>query len=282
MSSANIIAYQGTAGAHADLACRQAYPYYNTVACRSFSEAMQMVDDGKANLCMIPIENSRAGRVAEIHNLLPETNLNIVGEHFLPIKHQLMAPKGTKLSDITHIYSHPQALMQCRSSIQNTFKDVELIELSNTAVAAKQVAEWNKKSHAAIASTLAAELYGLDIIKPDFQDTDDNTTVFIAMGKQPVDPNPADGPIITSLFFTARNIPAALYKALGGFATNHVNMLKIESYIPPGESQMAQFFISFEGDPHAKHIQLALEELGFFCRKVKVLGVYLADKSRNL
>lgn len=282
VSSSKIIAYQGSPGAHSDMACRRAYPYYNTVACHSFSEAIRMVEQKKADLCMIPIENSKAGRVAEIHNILPETTLSVVSEHFMPIEHQFLGVPGSKISDIKQVYSHPQALMQCRKFIEKLGKNIELIEYSNTANAAKYVSECQDKSKAAIASGLAAELYHLDILKKGVQDANDNTTVFIAMSRQPVDPNPKDGAIITSLFFTARNIPAALYKALGGFATNHVNMIKIESYIPAGESKMAQFFISFEGDPHAKHVQLALEELGFFCKKVKVLGVYLADKARKL
>lgn len=282
MSGKKLIAYQGSPGAHADMACRKAYPYYDTIACRSFHDAIKMVEDGKADLCMIPIENSRAGRVAEIHNLLPETNLHIVGEYFQPINHHLMAPKGATLESIAQVYSHPQALMQCQETLRNLNDCLEVIQYSNTASAAKDVAAWKDVSKAALASELAAELYGLEIVKNNVQDSDDNTTVFISMGRDPIDPNPKEGAIITSLFFTARNIPAALYKALGGFATNYVNMLKIESYIPPGESVMAQFFISFEGDPNSKNVQLALEELGFFCKKVKVLGVYQADKARKL
>lgn len=282
MNKKRTIAYQGSPGAHADLACRKAYPYYDTIACTSFSHAIRMVEEEKADLCMIPIENSCAGRVAEIHNLLPETELHIIGEYFLPIQHYLMAPKGAKLKNIKQIYSHPQALMQCRNNINALGDAVERIEYNNTASAAKDVAEWKDPTKAAIASKLAAELYGLEIIKEHMEDADDNKTVFIVMSKTPDHPDPTDGAIITSLIFTARNIPAALYKALGGFATNQVNMLKIESYIPAGQSQTAQFFISFEGNPHAKHVQLALEELGFFCKKVRVLGVYPADKARHL
>jgi prephenate dehydratase len=274
----NIIAFQGIAGANSDMACRQAYPYMETKAFASFEDAMQAVENGDANLCMIPIENSKAGRVAEIHNLLKGTNLSIVGEHFQRVEHQLMAPRGAKLSDIKEVYSHPQALMQCRENIKKTgFKPKEY---SNTAVAAKDVAGWADKSKAAIASKLSAELYGLDILQNNIEDDHENTTVFIAMSSEHKDPNPDDGHVITSLLFTARNIPAGLYKALGGFATNHVNLLKIESYIPSGSSEMAQFFISFEGHPATRKVQLALEELGFFCKKVKVLGVYHADPKR--
>jgi prephenate dehydratase len=274
----NIIAFQGIAGANSDMACREAYPYMETKAYATFEDAMHAVEKGEATLCMIPIENSKAGRVAEIHNLLKATNLSIVGEHFQRVEHQLMAPKGTKLKDIKEVYSHPQALMQCKENIKKL--ELKPKEYSNTAIAAKDVAEWGDKTKAAIASKLSAELYGLDIIKANVEDDHDNTTVFIAMSAEHKDPNPDDGHVITSLLFTARNIPAGLYKALGGFATNHVNLLKIESYIPSGSSEMAQFFISFEGHPATKKVQLALEELGFFCKKVKVLGVYHADPKR--
>jgi prephenate dehydratase len=274
----NIIAFQGVAGANSDMACRQAYPYMETMAFPSFEEAMLAVENGVADLCMIPIENSRAGRVTEIHNLLQETNLSIVGEHFQRIEHNLVAPKGAKLEDIREVYSHPQALMQCRENV----KKLKLTpkEYSNTAVAAHDVATWSDKTKAAISSKLAAELYGLEILKGNFEDAANNITIFITMAREHDDPNPAKGHVITSLLFTARNIPAALYKALGGFATNHVNLLKIESYIPGDKSETAQFFISFEGHPDERKVHLALEELGFFCKKVKLLGVYYADPER--
>ncbi len=273
-----IIAFQGVVGAHSDMACRQAYPYLQTMACHSFEDAMKAVEAGKADLCMIPIENSKAGRVAEMHNLLPKTELHVVSEYFLRVEQFLLAPKGTKLKDIKTVYSHPQALMQCKDNLKKL--GVECKEYSNTAVAAKDVAAWGDPTKAAIASKLAAELYGLDVIKPNFEDAKDNTTIFIVMGREAHHPDAKEGRVITSLFFEARNIPAALYKALGGFATNHVNLLKIESYIPSGASKTAQFFISFEGHPDERNVQLAIEELGFFCKKVNVLGVYLADPAR--
>lgn len=274
----NIIAFQGILGANSDMACRKAYPYMETMAVATFEDAMKAVEDGRAEMCMIPIENSKAGRVAEIHNLLQKTNLSIVGECFQRVEHQLAAPKGTKLKDIKEVYSHPQALMQCRENIKKL--KINPNQYSNTAIAAKDVAAWGDKTKAAICSKLAAELYGLEILKANFEDADDNTTIFIAMAKNHIDPDPSQGKVITSLLFTARNIPAALYKALGGFATNQVNLIKIESYIPGGASQTAQFFISFEGSPSESSVKLALEELGFFCRKVKVLGVYHADPDR--
>ena len=273
----NIIAFQGVEGAHSDMACRQAYPYMETMAFESFEDAMKAVLNGTTSLCMIPIENSKAGRVAEIHNLLRNTELSIVGECFQSIEHFLVAPKGTKLEDITDVYSHPQALMQTKETLaEYNFKKHEY---SNTAAAAQDVAKWNDKSKAAISSRLAAELYGLDVILENVEDAKDNTTIFIIMSLAPIDVDPKEK-TVTSVLFTARNIPAALYKSLGGFATNSVNLLKIESYIAPGASKTAEFFISFEGHPDERSVQLAIEELGFFCRKVKVLGVYPADSKR--
>jgi len=284
MGKKNIIAFSGINGANADLACRQAFPYMETKACPSFYEAMQAVERHEADLCMIPIENSHVGRVAEIHNLLPKTNLFIVGEYFQSVENHLLAPKGTQFEDIKTIYSHPHALLQCKKKLHDLEKGLkrhfQLVDYANTATAAKDVAQWQDKSKAAIASELAAELYGLDIVKRNIEDAKDNTTIFMVMSAEPADPDAKKSRVITSLLFTARNIPAALYKALGGFATNHVNMLKIESYIPSGKSQMAQFFISFEGTPQQENVKLALEELGFFCKKVKVLGVYPADPKR--
>lgn len=275
----NTIAFMGVEGANADLACRQTQPYMQTLACPSFEDVFDAVATKKAKLGMIPIENSQAGRVAEIHNLLPRTNLHIVGEFYQHIEHCLMAPKGATLQSVKDVYSHPQALMQCRENLRQL--GVSTHTYSNTAQAAKDVAQWNDKSKAAIASPLAAELYGLEIVKPHLQDSDDNTTVFIIIAREPVDPNPAKEKVITTLLYTIRNIPAALYKSLGGFATNNVNVVKLESYIPGGKrNDAAQFFLSFEGHPNEKNVQRALEELSFYCKKVTVLGVYPADNQR--
>lgn len=278
MSSKNIVAFQGVHGAHSDLACRQAYPYMETLPLPAFSDILHAVEDGRADLCMIPIENSQAGRVSEIHNLLPKTSLYIVAEYFQRIEHCLAAPKGTKLKNIKNVYSHPQALMQCSKFIEKHKLISE--NYSNTAIAAKDIAASKDHTKAVICSRLAVELYGLEIIKENVENSDDNTTVFVAMAREPLDPDSIKGRILTSLLFTARNIPAALYKALGGFATNGVNLLKLESYIPGGTSKTAQFYINFEGSPAERPVQLALEELGFFCRKVKTLGVYPAAKER--
>lgn len=273
------IAFQGVHGAHADMACRNAQPYLTTMPVASFEDVFEAVVSGKAKYGMIPIENSEAGRVAEIHYLLPKKEVSIVAEHFQRIEHHLLAPKGTKLEDIKHVYSHPQALMQCRKHIKEL--GLETHAYSNTAVAAEDVANWNDPTKAALASALAGELYGLDNIKPNMEDSDQNLTVFVTIAQEAIDPDPDKEQVLTSLLFRVRNIPAALYKAMGGFATNHVNFTKLESYIPGGTSQSAQFFVTFEGSPQERKVQLALEELGFFCREVKVLGVYPAAPERK-
>ncbi len=275
----NTIAFMGVEGANADLACRQKYPYMHTLACPSFEDVFQAVVDKQAALGLIPIENSQAGRVAEIHQLLPKINLHIVGEHFQHIEHHLMAPKGATLETIKDVYSHPQALMQCRGSLREL--KVTTHTYSNTAAAAADIAQWNDPSKAAVASALAGELYGLVNLKAHIEDSKDNLTVFVAIAREPVDPDPLKEKVLTTLLFTVRNIPAALYKSLGGFATNGVNIIKLESYIPGGRKQTsAQFFLTFEGHPSDRMPQLALEELGFFCKKVSVLGVYPADPER--
>jgi len=276
----NTIAFMGIEGANADLACRQAHPYLHTLPCPSFEDVFEAVARGKAALGMIPIENSQAGRVAEIHQILPRTNLHIVGEYFQKIEHVLAAPKGASLKTVKDVYSHPQGLMQCRKRLLEM--KVATHAWSNTAQAAADVAQWKDVSKAAVCSPLAAELYGLEVLKKHFQDSDDNVTVFVVIAREPADPDPEkEAKILTTLLFTVRNIPAALYKALGGFATNGVNLLKLESYIPGGtKKDAAQFFITFEGNPRDRAVQLALEELGFFCKKVQVLGVYPADPKR--
>jgi prephenate dehydratase len=275
----NTIAFAGAEGANADLACRQAHPYMHTLPCPSFEDVFEAVAAGKAQLGMIPIENSHAGRVAEIHNLLPRTNLHIVGEFFQPIEHVLVGVKGATLESVTDVYSHPQALMQCREHIRELSYNPH--NYSNTAQAAKDVAAWGDVSKAAISSPLAAELYGLQVLKPHMQDASNNTTVFVFVAREPLDPAQDAPRVVTSLLYTIRNMPAALYKSLGGFATNGVNIVKLESYIPGGaRREAAQFFLTFEGHPNQKNVQNAMEELSFYCKKVSVLGVYQADVKR--
>ena len=275
----NTIAFMGVEGANADLACRQAHPYMHTLPVPSFEDVFEAVASGKAALGMIPVENSQAGRVAEIHNLLPRTNLHIVGEYFQNIEHCLLAPKGATLETIKDVYSHPQGLLQCREHLREMGLNTHTY--SNTAAAAADVAQWKDVTKAAIASPLAGELYGLTVLRPHMQDSDNNVTVFIIIAREPIDPEPDAGRILTTLLFAVRNLPAALYKSLGGFATNNVNILKLESYIPGGAARdSAQFFLTLEGHPRERSVQLALEELSFFCKKVTVLGVYPADAKR--
>ncbi len=266
------IAFQGKLGAHSHLACKTYFPAAQYFPYENFEDVFAAVDNGEVNLGVIPIENSHAGRVSEIHNLLRMTELNIVGEFFLEIKHHLAAPAGSSLADITEVYSHPQALMQC----SKTLKEHNLRKNSfiNTAAAAAYIAEQNEKSKAALCSELAAEEHGLEIIKSDCQDYKNNRTIFIAIAKDIEELPSKSEKKITTLLFTVRNIPAAIYKALGGFATNNVNIIKLESYIPGGLSQEAQFFISFQGDTDSRDVQYALEELGFYTKKIKLLGVY--------
>ncbi len=275
----HIIAFQGVPGAHSDMACQTAHPYMQTLPCAYFEDVFDAVKNGDAKYGMIPIENSHAGRVAEIHNMLPHSGLSIVGEYFHKVRHHLMAPKGATLESVKTVTSHAQALMQCAHSVRKMGYGVE--PCSDTALAAKEVAEEGDITRAALASNLAAELYGLEILQKDMQDADDNTTLFVILSKEPVDPDPeSDIKILTSLLFTTRNIAAGLYKALGGFATNGVNIMKLESYIPDYTQGTAQFFITFEGHPQQNHVKHALEELGFFTKNVQLLGIYEADPSR--
>ena len=271
------IAFMGVEGANADLACRQNYPYMRTLPCHSFEDAFAAVAEGRAKYAMIPIENSHAGRVAEIHNLLPRTSLQIVAEHIQPIEHHLYALPGATLADVKEVYSHHQALLQSRGFIQQHQLTPKIHD--NTATAARDVAGWGDKTKAAICSKLAGELFQLECLAENIQDANDNETLFVVLAREAEDV--AEGArMLTSVVFTVRNIPAALYKALGGFATNNVNMIKLESYIRGGANSSAQFFMTVEGNPHERPLQLALEELGFFTNKVTVLGVYPADPKR--
>ncbi len=274
-----IIAFQGAQGANSNLACVKFYPEFESQAFATFHDVFEAVDSGSAQYGMIPLENSYAGRVAEIHNLLQEYEVSIVAEHFFPISHNLAAVEGARLEDVKEVLSHPQALMQCQENLRNL--GVEVREFSNTAKAAQFVAGDGDKSKAAICSKMAADLYGLKIIRENLQDSgNDNVTIFIVIAKQQADVDPAIAPTITAMLFTIRNIPGSLYKALGGFATNGVSMIKLESYIPGGVSNSAKFFIAVEGHPSQQNVALALEELGFFSKSVKLLGVFYADKAR--
>ncbi len=274
----NTVAFAGVEGANADLACRQKHPYMVTHAYPTFEDVFDAVERGEAKYGMIPIENSRAGRVAEIHNLLPDTDLHIVDEYILPVEHHLFGAKGATLEDIRQVYSHPQALMQCRENLRS--EPFEAVPYADTALAGKDVAAWNNISKAALCSKLAGEIYHLELLREHMEDHHDNRTLFITVAREPADPDPSKEKVLTSALFIVRSIPAALYKSLGGFATNGINLIKLESYIGQGMSESAQFFITFEGHPDEKPVQLAMQELGYFSKKVKVLGVYPADPSR--
>ena len=277
--SSQIIAYQGCEGANSNLSCIKFYPNYQAKAFDSFYEVFEAVNNSQVEYGMIPLENSYAGRVSEIHNLLQKYDLSIVAEHFFPITHNLVGIKGSKLEDIKEVYSHPQALLQCQNNLREL--KVKINEFSNTAKSAEFIAKTNDKSKASLCSRYASDIHNLEIIKENMQDSsNDNITIFIVISKLSHETDPKISPTITALLFTIRNIPGSLYKALGGFATNSVSIVKLESYIPGGVSNQAKFLITIEGHPSQKRVALALEELGFFSKSVKLLGVYYADKSR--
>jgi len=276
---ANTIAFQGAPGAYSDLACRNARPGMTTLPCPTFEEAFAAVRDGRAHLAMIPIDNSVAGRVADIHHLLPESGLHIIGEHFQRVVHHLLAPKGATIAGLKAVHSHVHALPQCRKLIAEL--GLKAIVHGDTAGAAAEIAKRNDPSVAAIASELAGQIYGLVSLRADVADHKDNTTRFVIMRREPLDPDPAQGPVITSFVFRVRSVPAALYKALGGFATNGVNITKLESYMVDGNFTVAQFYADIDGHPDQRPVRLALEELSFFSREVRILGVYPASPQRS-
>jgi prephenate dehydratase len=272
------IAYQGEPGANSHIACRDVYPALESIPCATFEDALAAVADGTAELAMIPIENSIAGRVADIHHLLPTAGLFIVGEYFLPIRFQLLGLRGASLEDIRDVYSHVHALGQCRKIIRKLGLKPHIA--ADTAGSAREVAEWKDRTRASLATQLAAETYGLDILASDVEDEKHNTTRFVVLSKTPQWPVPNNGACVTSFVFRVRNVPAALYKALGGFATNGVNMTKLESYMVEGEFAATQFLADVDGHPEQPGLARALEELAFFCKEFKILGVYPAHPFR--
>ncbi|MEL6112342.1 MAG: prephenate dehydratase [Pseudomonadota bacterium] len=273
------ITFQGEVGAYSDLACRTFQPDFEPVACATFEKAMAAVGEGQAELALLPVENSLAGRVSDIHVLLPQSDLHITGEYFMPIHHQLMARPGVCLDDIKTVRSHAMALGQCRRLFTDyPFKP----EASgDTAGAARTLAEQGQTDVGVIASVMAAETYGLTILKKDIEDRGHNTTRFLLMAREPGDVTADDGTIVTSFVFQVRNIPSALYKALGGFATNGVNMTKLESYQLEGSFTATMFYADIEGHPDERAVQLALEELGFFSSSLKILGIYPSARQRG-
>jgi len=272
------ISYQGEPGANSHIACAETHPELEPLPCPTFEDAIGAVKSGEARYAMIPIENSLAGRVADIHHLLPQSGLYIVGEHFLPIRFQLLAVKGARMADITDVYSHVHALGQCRRIIRQYGLRAHVA--GDTAGSARQVAEWGDRSRAALAPRLAAEIYGLDILAEDVEDEKHNTTRFVILSAEPEDAEPGNGPVITTFIFNVRNVPAALYKALGGFATNGVNMTKLESYQVNGEFVATMFYADIEGHPNDTPVRLALEELSFFSTEKRILGTYPASPYR--
>lgn len=274
-----IIAYQGTEGAYSHLACKKVFPNSIAIACKSFKDAMNLVESGTANLAMIPVENSTAGRVEEIYRLIPKLELYIIKEHFEPVDHCLLGIKGSTKKSIKYVSSHPQALVQCYKNI--TKLNLKAIAKFDTAGSAKEINKKNNPIYGAIASSFAAKLYNLEILDDKFGDLVGNTTRFIVLSKNIKTPKyQKDKEYITSLVFQVRDIPAALYKALGGFATNRVNLLKLESYSPAGSLQVSQFHIDIDAHPSEKNLILALEELTFFAKEIKQLGVYKKGKNK--
>ncbi|MEP1229573.1 MAG: prephenate dehydratase [Litorimonas sp.] len=274
------IVYQGVKGAYSHLSCQAYYPEYTPWSCNSFAECFDKVRTGQAELAMIPVENTVAGRVSDIYHLLPEGQLSIIAERYLAVHHQLLAIKGAALADIKTARSHPMALGQVRKRL--SAMHIKPVADVDTAGAAQAVANLGNKSVAAIASTLAAQTYGLEILAADIEDAAHNTTRFVVLANDMLMPNLGDGPVVTSFVFKVRSVPSALYKALGGFATNGVNITKLESYMVGGSFSAAQFYADVEGHPDDPAMQNAMEELGFFSENVTILGTYPADELRTM
>lgn len=281
LARTNRISFQGEAGANSDTACRNMFPDMEPLPCPTFEDAFNAVESGAADLAMIPIENTLAGRVADIHYLLPLADMHIIGEYFLPIHFHLMVLPGTKREEIKTVHSHIHALGQCRNVIRNN--GWKPMVAGDTAGAARLVADLKDPSMAALAPLLAAELYGLDIMESNVEDAEDNITRFVVLSKtKKWIAQPQNGErVMTTFVFRVRNVPAALYKALGGFATNGVNMTKLESYQMGGKFIATQFYADIEGHPDDHNVRLALEELAFFSKEVRILGVYSGSDFRD-
>ena len=281
MSHTNRIAFQGDFGANSDMACRDMFPSMDPLPCPTFEDAFQALENGDADLAMIPIENTIAGRVADIHYLLPESRLHIIGEYFMPIRFQLMVLPGANREEIRTVHSHIHALGQCRKIIRSN--GWKAVVAGDTAGAAKLVSETGDRSMAALAPRLAAELYGLEIMAENVEDTENNVTRFVILSREEgwTQRDEDSEIIVSTLVFNVRNIPAALYKAMGGFATNGINMTKLESYQLGGKFVATQFYADIEGHPEDAPVRRALEELRFFSEKVRILGVYKGHPMRG-
>ena len=277
---ADVIAFQGAPGAYSEAACMARYPAMTTLPCKTFGETFAAVSEGRARLAMIPIENSAAGRVADIHQLLPQTHLHIVAEHFERVRLNLLAcPRGGPCGTGDPCTAMVHALSQCRRLIDRL--GLRAVVHADTAGAAAEVAEAGDPGRAALASRLAAETYGLHIVEADVEDESHNTTRFVVLAGKPIDPGPDAGPVITSFMFECRNVPAALYKCLGGFATNGVNMTKLESYMVGGSFSATVFFAEVDGHPSDRALAHALAELDYFSREIRIMGVYPAHPYRR-
>ena len=273
------VAFQGAPGAYSDLALRRRLGAVTTLPCRTFEEVFSALADARATHAFIPIENSIAGRVADIHHLLPNSGCAIIGEHYEPIHHQLLGVPGATLADVTHVHSHVHALGQCRDYI--AARELTAIVHADTAGAAADVAVWQDPSKAAIASELAGERYGLTVLASDIEDHEHNTTRFLLLSPEPVPYPDSDRAVITTILFTLRSVPAALYKAIGGFATNGINLTKIESCLTGEHFSVAQFYIDVAAHPDSVGMQHALEELRFFSHEVRIMGCYEASRFRE-
>jgi prephenate dehydratase len=271
--------FQGVNGAYSELAGKKIFPNSASIPKKTFEEMFEAVRNNNAEVALVPIENSRAGRVADTQRLIPESNLKIIGEYFLEVNHCLLALPGTSIKDIKRIHSHEQAIAQCRNNIIKHQKD--MVVAADTAGAAKMISVIKNKEDAAIASSLAADTYNLEIIEKNFQDSENNITRFLIMSKDLVMPNTKESRIMTTLVFELKSIPAALYKSLGGLASNGVNMTKLESYINPQGFDVAQFYADIEGHPENKNVKLALEEMKYFCKHIDILGVYKMSDFRK-
>ncbi|SDU46691.1 prephenate dehydratase [Stappia sp. ES.058] len=279
MTANKKIVFQGEYGANSHTACRNVYPDFEPIPCDTFEDCFTAIEGGEAELGMIPVENSVAGRVADIHHLLPRSSLQIIGEYFLPIRFQLMALPGTRIEDLKSVQSHVMALGQCRNVIREL--GLQTIVGADTAGSARIVAQAGNRNAAALAPEMAAEAYGLEILRRDVEDAAHNTTRFLILSREPLRAANNGPTVITTFVFRVRNVPAALYKALGGFATNGVNMTKLESYQLEGQFFASMFYADVEGHPDDRSVSLALEELEFFCAELKLLGVYRADPFRD-
>ncbi|MEM7526034.1 MAG: prephenate dehydratase [Pseudomonadota bacterium] len=273
------IAFQGELGAYSHQACREVYPDMEPAPCATFEDAVAAVKSGAAALAMLPVENSTYGRVADIHRLLPESGLYIIAEHFVPVRIQLLGGADVQLEDVREAASHTVLLGQCRRFL--TERAIRPITAADTAGAAKTVAAGAAPGRAALASSLAGEIYGLKTLAANIQDNDHNTTRFLVMSPRKIEADPTAGRAMTSFVFQVRNVPAALYKAMGGFATNGINMVKLESYMVDGSFTATQFYADIDGHIEDRSVQFAMEELGFFTSYLKILGTYPRSAARD-